>query len=209
MRRADTILLARAFRSFGDSPLTAAAGEAPFLALTAFVPGMQTIGNTLDTYQWTDVTTDVAAFLGNGLVQAGFVAGGRRFIADGITSVVRTMLTPAELARHLPLAKASDKTPPTKVKVANLAGQCTLCGACIGCPRGVAIQDILRTYQYYACDLGWMDEAVRQYEAIPVERLASACSGCGLCEQICPQNLPVRMLIGEAHGELATGLARA
>jgi len=140
--------------------------------------------------------------------QAGFVAGGRRFIADGITSVVRTMLTPAELARHLPLAKASDKTPPTKVKVANLAGQCTLCGACDGCPRGVAIQDILRTYQYYACDLGWMDEAVRQYAAIPIERLASACSGCGRCEQLCPQNLPVRMLIGEAHGELATGLAR-
>jgi len=141
--------------------------------------------------------------------QTAFVAGARRFIADGITSVVRAMLTPAELAKHLPLAKASDKTPPTKVRVANLAGQCTLCGECAGCPEGVAIQDVLRTYQYYACDLGWMDEAVRQYTAIPMERLASACSGCGMCEDICPQALPVRTLIAQAHAKLDSELARA
>ena len=140
--------------------------------------------------------------------QTGFVAGGRRFIADGITSVVRTMLTPADLAGNLPLAKASDKTPPAKVRVANLAGQCTLCGACAGCPEGVAVQDILRTYQYYACDLGWMDEAIRQYAAIPAERLASACSGCGTCESICPQNLPVRKLICQAHSELDPDLTQ-
>ena len=138
-----------------------------------------------------------------------FVAGARLFIADGITSVLRTMLTPAELAKHLPLAKASDKTPATKVGAADLAGQCTLCGECAGCPEGVAIQDILRTYQYYACDLGWIDEAVRQYVAIPMERLASACSGCGMCEYLCPQDLPVRTLIGQAHAELDPELARA
>ena len=134
--------------------------------------------------------------------QTGFVAGARRFVADGITSVIRTMLTPTDLAKHLPLAKAADKTPPTKVRVANLAGQCVLCGECAGCPEGVAVQDVLRTYQYYARDLGWMEEAIRQYAAIPMERRASACSGCGLCEDLCPQDLPVRMLISQAHSEL-------
>lgn len=140
--------------------------------------------------------------------QTGFVAGARRFIADGITSVVRTMLKPTDLAKHLPLAKVADKTPPANVKVANLAGQCTLCGLCAGCPEGVAVQDILRTYQYYACDLGWMEEAVRQYAAIPMDRRASACSECGLCEELCPQDLPVRMLISQAHSELNSHLAQ-
>jgi len=135
--------------------------------------------------------------------RVGFVAGGRRFIDDGITSIVRTMLTPGELAKHLPLAKASDKTPPAKTRTAaNLAGQCTLCGRCTACPEDVAIQDVLRTYQYYACDLGWLDEALRQYKAIPADRLASACTGCGLCEEICPQHLPIRMLMTQAHNEL-------
>ncbi len=132
----------------------------------------------------------------------GFVAGGRRFIADGVTSILRTMLTPDALAKHMPLAKASDKTPPTNVKVANLTGQCTLCGTCAGCPEGVAIQDILRTHQYYAGDLGWMAEAERQYAAIPTERRVSACVDCGLCEDLCPQELPIRMLIRQAHDEL-------
>lgn len=140
--------------------------------------------------------------------QVGFVAGGRRFVADGITSVVRTMLKPADLAKHLPLAKTADKTPPTTVKVANLTGQCTLCGQCAGCPEGVAVQDILRTYQYYARDLGWMDEAIRQYAAIPMERRASACIECELCESRCPQDLPIRTLIRQAHSELNSHLSR-
>jgi predicted aldo/keto reductase-like oxidoreductase len=138
----------------------------------------------------------------------GFVAAGRRFVADGIASVVRTMLTPADLAKHLPLAKASDKTPPAKVAAVGLAGQCTLCGACAGCPEGVAVQDILRTYQYYARDLGWMDEACRQYAAIPMDRLAPVCSDCGRCEAVCPQGLPVRALIREAHTELELAMAQ-
>ena len=140
--------------------------------------------------------------------KTGFVAGARRFVADGITSVVRTMLTPTDLAKHLPLAKTADKTPPANIKVANLAGQCTLCGQCAGCPEGVAIQNVLRTYQYYACDLEWMDEAIRQYAAIPMERRAPACSECGRCEDLCPQDLPVRMLISQAHSELAPHLSR-
>jgi len=137
-----------------------------------------------------------------------FASACKTFLADGVASVIKTMATAAELEKLLPVARSGGRVPPAKAASVNLTGQCTLCGACGDCPEQVAIQDILRTYQYYAGDLGWVDEAYRQYAAIPAGRLASACTDCGRCEAVCPEGLPIRRLIRDVHFELELELAR-
>jgi len=136
-----------------------------------------------------------------------FVSAAKTFLDDGIDSVVRSIGNASQLAEYWKAAVVDDKTPPAKAAQVDTCGQCTLCGACCPCPDGVAIQDVLRTYQYYAQDLGWLEEACRQYSAIPLSALPTACTDCGRCERLCPQSLPIRKLIAEAHAELAYDLA--
>jgi len=131
-----------------------------------------------------------------------FASACKTFLSDGIASVIKTMTTPAQMEKLLPVAKLGGKVPPAKAAAVDLTGQCTLCGLCSDCPEHIAIQDILRTYQYYAGDLGWMDEAYRQYAAIPPDRRAPCCTDCGQGEAVCPQGLAGRGLIREAHREL-------
>ncbi len=134
-----------------------------------------------------------------------FVSAAKRFLDDGIDSVVKSIKDPEALKEYWQAARLDDKTPPAKAASVDIAGQCTLCGLCGQCPEGVAIQDILRTYQYYALDLAWPEEARRQYAAIPPSASPDVCTGCGRCETLCPQALPIRTLIAEAHAELAFG----
>jgi len=132
-----------------------------------------------------------------------FVAAAKRFLDDGIDSVIRSIKDPKTLKQYWQAARLDDKTPPAKAACVDIAGQCTLCGLCSPCPEGVAIQDILRTHQYYAQDLAWPQEARHQYAAIPPYASPEVCVGCGQCETLCPQALPIRVLIAQAHAELA------
>jgi predicted aldo/keto reductase-like oxidoreductase len=68
---------------------------------------------------------------------------------------------------------------------------CTQCRYCQPCPSGVDIPRCLEIYNdaviYNESDLarlyyGWIDEGAR----------ADKCSDCGDCEEICPQDLPIR-----------------
>jgi hypothetical protein len=127
----------------------------------------------------------------------------RAFLADGIDAVLRTQTTQPELDQAIRLALKGDKTPAQAMLRTNCSGECTLCGACQACPRAVAIQDTLRTYQYYVRQQGWVETARAQYAAIPPESRAPACGDCGRCELVCPRNLPVRQLVREAHEALA------
>ena len=69
------------------------------------------------------------------------------------------------------------------------AGQCTYCGHCKPCPMEI---DIAMVNKYY--DLAVMQDEVPQsvadhYKALDVT--ASACVGCGGCEERCPFHVPV------------------
>ena len=69
------------------------------------------------------------------------------------------------------------------------AGQCTYCGHCKPCPMDI---DIAMVNKYY--DLAVMQDEVPQsvadhYKALDVT--ASACVGCGGCEERCPFHVPV------------------
>jgi predicted aldo/keto reductase-like oxidoreductase len=82
---------------------------------------------------------------------------------------------------------------------------CTGCKYCLPCPQNVSIPRIFKTYNrgrvYGLWDSGWrqyakfgkgQDENVR----------ADECNECGTCEDKCPQKIPIRKQLKEAHAAL-------
>ena len=77
---------------------------------------------------------------------------------------------------------------------------CTACRYCVdGCPRNILIPDLFRIYnrqQVYLTPGKW-DYADKTKE----NGKASACVGCGACEEICPQHLPIREALKKVAAE--------
>jgi predicted aldo/keto reductase-like oxidoreductase len=80
---------------------------------------------------------------------------------------------------------------------------CTGCKYCEPCPAGVNISEVFRTMNYHEVwDL--KDYAKMHYAEIgttpwlPGNR-ADACSECGDCESKCPQHIPIREQLRQAH----------
>jgi hypothetical protein len=71
---------------------------------------------------------------------------------------------------------------------------CTACRYCMPCPSGV---DIPRNFDHYNTYFMFMrDPIVRaDYSWIPRDERASACTECGTCEELCPQQLPIGELL--------------
>lgn len=79
---------------------------------------------------------------------------------------------------------------------------CTACRYCVdGCPQQISIPDL------FACANSrrlWNDwNSVYYYRDIHTGdgRMASDCIGCGQCEDICPQHLPIRELLKDVAAE--------
>lgn len=91
-------------------------------------------------------------------------------------------------------------------RVQELASECSWCNRCVDpagqCPNGVAIPQIMR-YNYYLTERGWTERATGKYAALAAACSAAACVSCGACEKACPQHLPVRELLAQAHQRLA------
>ena len=79
---------------------------------------------------------------------------------------------------------------------------CTGCGYCQPCPEGVIIPEIFAFYNEYY--MKGRDNAVvtRYREKVPPENRVSRCAKCGMCETLCPQQLPIRDLLSKAAGTL-------
>lgn len=77
---------------------------------------------------------------------------------------------------------------------------CTACKYCQSCQAGV---DIPRVFSIFnsAEVYGLADTARREYGGLQVK--ADACSGCGACEETCPQKIAVRGELRRLHGILA------
>jgi predicted aldo/keto reductase-like oxidoreductase len=89
-----------------------------------------------------------------------------------------------------------------------LAGlYCTGCKYCMPCPEGINIPEIFTLMNYHRV-YKITDYAKENYAQIgKVEwrqyKDASACVECGLCEEKCPQSLPIRAQLKETHRTLS------
>ena len=80
---------------------------------------------------------------------------------------------------------------------------CTGCDYCQPCPEEVSIPRIFKLYND-ARVYGFDDQARKQYagwkEKLPEGGMqAGACMECGECEEDCPQDIPIRDQLKEAH----------
>ncbi|MFO8013488.1 MAG: 4Fe-4S dicluster domain-containing protein [Phycisphaerae bacterium] len=126
----------------------------------------------------------------------------KRLMADGVDVILKGMTSEKQLDDYLAVARQGEGTA-AAAPSDPCPGECTLCGACTPCPQGVAIQDVVRTWQYYGLQLGWWRTARAHYGRIPLAARPDACADCGRCETLCPHAVPVRALMQEARTALA------
>ena len=84
---------------------------------------------------------------------------------------------------------------------------CTGCGYCLPCPAEVAIPGIFEKFNRGRV-YGLWESARAAYAqtgrvAWDKGNKADACTDCGECEEKCPQNIPIREQLAEAHEALA------
>ena len=112
---------------------------------------------------------------------------------------VETPLTPEQRARVLKVVKE---------KTALAEAYCTSCNYCQPCENNVAISSILNAMALHKV-WGLTRLARKQYSVLGKgpragkAEPATACTECGDCEEKCPQKIPIRERIKEAHEALA------
>jgi predicted aldo/keto reductase-like oxidoreductase len=77
---------------------------------------------------------------------------------------------------------------------ARIKADCTACRYCQPCPSGVEIPKVLASLNAATV---WDDANQWMAGYTQVQGVASLCTECGQCEEICPQGLPIRDLMKE------------
>ena len=115
-----------------------------------------------------------------------------------VTVVIPGMADEKELAQNL--AAANDASPLSEEELAKVAAIrkelgtqfCRRCNYCQPCAKGINISGCF-LFHGYLSRYGLEEWARGRYATIPVK--ASACIECGACENRCPYNLPIRMML--------------
>lgn len=80
---------------------------------------------------------------------------------------------------------------------------CSGCEYCMPCPNNVLIPDIFQLYNEMSM-YGVVAQAQQSYGRLSeAKKDAAQCGECGACEEACPQHLPVRKHLKEAHAALS------
>jgi predicted aldo/keto reductase-like oxidoreductase len=76
--------------------------------------------------------------------------------------------------------------------------RCSACKYCQPCPNGVDVPTIISFYnEYFMKDRA--DAVKEEYRRkVKPESQAKRCKRCGKCEELCPQHLPIRRIIGHS-----------
>ena len=113
---------------------------------------------------------------------------------------------------------ASDATPLSSKERARILGvltekmrlahlYCSGCNYCAPCPNGVAISGIFGAMALHKV-WGLVDAARQRYARLGPDsgagQAADACKECGECEPKCPQKIPIRERLKEAHQVLSS-----
>ncbi len=126
-----------------------------------------------------------------------------RFIVSNpaVTVVIPGMADAAEIAQNV--SATSDTSPLSEEeqekisKIKELLGTnfCRRCNYCAPCTAGINISGVFLFEGYYSrYDL--KDWAMSRYSSLP--KTASDCIECGVCEDRCPYNLPIRQMMKKA-----------
>jgi len=126
---------------------------------------------------------------------------------DAVTVVIPGMAEPRELEQNI--AAVSDTSPITPEETAAFlevrsqlgTNFCRRCNYCQPCAAGINISGAF-LFDGYLQRYGLGEWAKSRYATLPVK--ASACIGCGACEDRCPYNLPIRDMlkkVAEHFGE--------
>ena len=118
-----------------------------------------------------------------------------------VTVVIPGMADPKELEQNI--AAVADTSPLTEEEQKkfqavrdDLGTQfCRRCNYCQPCTAGISISNVF-LFQGYLRRYGLGDWAKNRYSAL--EKKASDCVDCGLCETRCPYNLPIREMLKAA-----------
>ena len=139
--------------------------------------------------------------LAGGAIENGTLA--MRFICANpdVTVVIPGMAEEKEIAENAaacsntsPLT-AEEKTAINEVRSQLGTNFCRRCNYCQPCAAGINISGVF-LFEGYLSRYGLQDWAKSRYATLPVK--ASACIGCGACEDRCPYNLPIRKMLKAA-----------
>ncbi len=100
-----------------------------------------------------------------------------------------TLTTPKELALYDRVRAFYNQ----RIKV-----NCTGCGYCLPCPEGVNIPANFSAYNQFHI----FDDRISG-SMIPADQRAAVCKECGQCEELCPQQIPIREMLKEVSKEFA------
>ena len=126
-----------------------------------------------------------------------------RFIAANpdVTVVIPGMAEEKELRQNLAAcADTAPLSPEERAKILDIRKElgtnfCRRCNYCQPCAAGINISGVF-LFDGYLSRYGLADWARDRYASLPVK--ASACIGCGACEDRCPYNLPIRKMLKTA-----------
>ena len=126
---------------------------------------------------------------------------------DDVTVVIPGMAEEKEIAQNI--AAACDRSPLTQeeeqaiVAIRKTLGTqfCRRCNYCAPCTEGIPISAVFMM-EGYLSRYGLADWAKGRYEAL--SKKASDCIGCGICENRCPYNLPIRQMMKVAAAKFGT-----
>ena len=118
-----------------------------------------------------------------------------------VTVVIPGMADPAELKQNL--AAVSDASPLTQEEKGKMEAIrkalgtqfCRRCNYCQPCTAGIGISSVF-LFEGYLSRYGLAQWARSRYAAL--DKKASDCVGCGICESRCPYHLPIREMLKKA-----------
>ena len=133
-----------------------------------------------------------------------------RYVADfpEVLTILSGMSSFAQVEENLRIlsdAKPGMLTQDEKARIEKAAAEynkrikasCTACRYCLPCPEKVMIPDVIEYYNQWHLYQA-MDAIKRDYNMmIPPKNRASSCIDCKICEEKCPQHLPVSTIMKE------------
>lgn len=159
-------------------------------------------------------SADIKSLMDAAAPGASYASWAIRFAAglDGILTVLSGMSNIDQMADNLSYMREFRPLDADEMEVIRLAREilgnsvgipCTACGYCMdGCPRRIHIPEVFAAMNKKLVE-GHIEEARDDYrKAVRAGNFASACIGCGNCENVCPQNIEIIAQLKECVANL-------